>query len=147
MSNVTVKAKDAVSHGAYRLARGQEAEMPASIAKDLEKAGLVTIRGDADADAEADEADRNRKANSQAGGGDGMTSEPNRARAGTSEQNRDANQDATDRTTTVPDAKMADKAGDTTDADAKSTANTITSKALPGAANNKAVPGAANTKK
>lgn len=48
---VKVKAKDAVSHGAYRLARGEETTMPQGIARDLEKAGFIeVVTGDSAAD-------------------------------------------------------------------------------------------------
>lgn len=41
--DVKIKAKTSFAHGRFNLNRGQEAEMPEAVAKDLEKAGLVEI--------------------------------------------------------------------------------------------------------
>jgi hypothetical protein len=41
--DVKIKAKTSFAHGRFNLDRGQEAEMPEAVAKDLEKAGLVEV--------------------------------------------------------------------------------------------------------
>lgn len=41
--DVKIKAKTSFAHGRFNLNRGQEAEMPEAVAKDLEKAGLVEV--------------------------------------------------------------------------------------------------------
>lgn len=41
--DVKIKAKTSFAHGRFNLDRGQEAEMPEAVAKDLAKAGLVEV--------------------------------------------------------------------------------------------------------